>query len=46
MPELDYVIRRFNAIFGRAEEARGAGFTLSRRLTRSPDPTGAPSQPK
>ena len=40
--DLDYVIRRFNLPFGRAEEARGAGSSLRHRLTRSPDPTGAP----
>jgi hypothetical protein len=33
-------------IFGRVEEARGAGPTLGPPLTRSPDPTGAPNQPK
>jgi hypothetical protein len=29
-----------------AEKAAGAGSSLRHRLTRSPDPTGAPNQPK
>jgi hypothetical protein len=33
---------RFSFVFGPAEEARGAGSLLRRRLARSPDPTGAP----
>jgi hypothetical protein len=36
---LDYVIRQFERIFGRAEEACGAGSSLRHRLARSPDPT-------
>jgi len=35
----------FQRIFGRAEEARGAGPTLGRRLTRSPVPNWTLTQP-
>ena len=36
----------FQRLFGRAEEARGADLSLEYRLTPSPDPAGAPSQPE
>jgi len=42
---LDYVIRRFNASLAELKSS-WAGPPLESRLTRSPDPTGAPSQPK
>ena len=40
----DYVIRRFNA--PSAELKKRTGSSLRHRLARSPDSTGAPSQPK
>src|SRR6266403_174608 len=42
----DYVIRRFIASSVGLKKARRGGSTLRHRLARSPDPTGAPSQPK
>jgi hypothetical protein len=36
----DYVMRCFNAIFGGAKEALGAGPSLGHRFTRFADPTG------
>jgi hypothetical protein len=43
---LDYVIRRFNASSAGLKKPVGLDLRLDRRFTRSPDPTGAPSQPK
>jgi hypothetical protein len=44
-PKPDYVSQRPDEKFGRAEQARGAGPTPGRRLTRSPVPNWNPSQP-
>ena len=43
---LDYVIRRFNASSAGLKKPVGLDLRWDSRLTRSPDPTGTPSQPK